>query len=55
MANNITEKGAKLAALRVQKREQALRENLKRRKMAAIGDDKKGKNEDENCENGKCK
>ena len=51
MANNITEKGAKLAALRVQKREEALRENLKRRKMAAQSMHKKGDKEDEHSKN----
>lgn len=35
MGNNLTEKGAKAAELRAQKRAAALRENLKRRKSVA--------------------
>lgn len=34
MGNNLTEKGAKAAALRAEKRAAALRENLMRRKIA---------------------
>lgn len=49
MGNNLTEKGAKAAQIKVQKREEALRENLKRRKLAA--QKQKGKDSDENLKN----
>lgn len=47
MGNNITEKGAKAAAMKAEKRAAALRENLKRRKNEAArdgGSDKGEKN-----------
>jgi hypothetical protein len=55
MGNNLTEKGAKAANLRAQKRAEALRDNLKRRKLADAGnrpDDKpKGEERDAKSEN----
>lgn len=43
MGNNLTEHGRKLAEIRDQKRAQALRDNLKRRKEATQKDDKDAK------------
>ncbi len=53
MGNNLTEKGAKAAALRAEKRAAALRENLKRRKsVAAQAGDMKGRGNDAKSESG---
>lgn len=50
MTGNLSEKGQKSAAIKAEKRAAALRENLKRRKIAASGD-QKGNDENAKPEN----